>query len=70
MRVVIIEVTGEPVEGDIAIHVNGNLDPREVADVRGDEVWLWLGISRIGPFPKSNYTYTRKVWEPIEGEQA
>lgn len=38
------------------------LDPREVARVEGDQVWLYLlGDEPYGPFPLDNYVLTRKA---------
>lgn len=56
----IIDVT-EPQPGDWADHVSGDLDPREVARVEGDSVWLLIFGNEIGPFPRDNYTYIREA---------
>lgn len=47
--------------GDIADHISGELDPREV--VRTDDNFVYLDIfgETYGPFPKSNYTFTRMI---------
>lgn len=49
--------------GDWALHNNGELDAREVARVDGDDVWLEVHGSNIGPLPLKNYTYSREVKE-------
>lgn len=49
--------------GDLADHVDRKLDPRRVTKVEGDRVWLWFIVSDGGPFPLTNYTYTRDVSE-------
>ena len=47
--------------GDSADHISGQLDPREV--VRTDDNFVYLDIlgQTCGPFPKSNYTFTRMI---------
>lgn len=47
--------------GDIATHRSGELDPRRVAMVEGEEVWLEFTVSALGPFPKRNYRFKRVV---------
>ena len=48
--------------GDIATHVEGNLDSREVTQVdENGGVWLWLLTREAGPFPIENYTFKRRV---------
>lgn len=47
--------------GDWADHVSRGLDPRQVTRVNGGSVWLQLGTGEMGPFPLTNYTYTREV---------
>lgn len=38
-----------------------DLDPREVAKIEGDKLWLWLFTDKpAGPFPIDNYMITRK----------
>lgn len=49
-----------PRKGDLASHVSGELDSREVTRVEGEQVWLWILVSEAGPFPVENYTYKRK----------
>ena len=49
--------------GDIATHIDGHLDPREVAriDHEKQEVWLYLLTDEpAGPFPLRNYRYSRR----------
>lgn len=37
------------------------LDPREVAKIEGDRLWLWaFSDTPIGPFPLDNYVVYRK----------
>lgn len=47
--------------GDIATHRSGELDPRRVAWVGSEEVWLDFTVTTMGPFPKRNYRYKRVV---------
>ena len=47
--------------GDSADHVSGELDPREVVRVDGSYVYLNILGQTCGPFPKSNYTFTRTI---------
>lgn len=58
-------ITVDPWEvraGDIATHVDGNLDSREVTRVDEDGgLYLWLLTREAGPFPMENYTYRRRV---------
>ena len=55
-----------PQVGDIADHKTRGLDPREVARVSEDGKRVWLNFfgGEGGPYPASNYTFTR----PIEDE--
>lgn len=49
-----------PRPGDRADHKSGELDPREVARVDGDRIWLYLLTDEpSGPFDAVNYTFTR-----------
>jgi hypothetical protein len=51
-----------PQPGDLADHRSRELDPREVARVDGDMIWLYLmGPNEHGPFPAENYTFKRRV---------
>lgn len=51
-----------PQPGDIADHRSRELDPREVARVEGDQIWLHLVTDEpSGPFPAANYTYQRET---------
>jgi hypothetical protein len=65
-------VKGEPAVGDIADHTSGKLDPRKVARVEGDQVWLALAPAEresvIGPFPAGNYTFERKELQQLSEE--
>ena len=47
--------------GDMADHVSGGLDPREVVRVDGSYVYLDILGQTCGPFPKDNYTFTRMI---------
>ena len=47
--------------GDLADHVSGELDPREVVRVDGSYVYLDILGQTCGPFPKENYTFTRMI---------
>lgn len=47
--------------GDLADHVSGELDPREVVRVDGNYVYLDILGQTCGPFPKDNYTFTRMI---------
>lgn len=47
--------------GDLADHVSGVLDPREVVRVDGSYVYLDILGQTCGPFPKDNYTFTRMI---------
>ena len=48
--------------GDLALHVNGQLDAREVVAVNGAKsVVLDIMGKLAGPLPKKNYTYRRRV---------
>lgn len=49
-----------PRSGDWADHVSGELDPREVTRVRGDQIWLRIG-GESGPYPAANYTFKRDM---------
>lgn len=51
--------------GDIAEHINGQLDPREVVAIDDQLVWL-RGVtdSPMGPFPRTNYHFFR--YRPVE----
>ena len=55
--------TADPQPGDLATHVDGQLDSRPVAkiDQAADLVWLNILGKDAGPFPASNYTYQRWV---------
>jgi hypothetical protein len=57
------DVEGPPLVGDSAWHKDGVLDPRPVARVEGDQIWIELpGDGQpIGPLPAENYTYSRRV---------
>jgi hypothetical protein len=50
----------EPRPGDWALHRNNQLDAREVARVEGRYVWIFIGASKAGPYPRENYTFSRK----------
>lgn len=51
-----------PQPGDVADHRTRDLDPRTVARVEGDQVWLYLVTNEpSGPFPAANYTYKRET---------
>lgn len=53
------EVPDAEVEvGDQAYHYTG-LDPRRVAKVTEEEVWLDIGTLTSGPFQKSSYRFVR-----------
>lgn len=49
--------------GDWALHYSGDLDPREVVKVDPieDRVWLYILTGPAGPYPATNYEYSRKV---------
>ena len=47
--------------GDLADHISGELDPREVVRVDGRYVYLDIFGQTYGPFPKENYTFTRMI---------
>lgn len=63
-----INVKPEDVQpGDLATHVDGNLDTRKVAKVSREEkgypvIWLafWAGYEG-GPYLLENYTFQRRV---------
>jgi hypothetical protein len=55
------EVRGEPRPGDSALHRSNQLDARPVARVEGPLVWIFIGDTEAGPYPKKNYTYSRKA---------
>lgn len=48
--------------GDLVQPWGRELDPREVAKVEGDQIWLYL-LTNIpaGPFPLDNYEVVRKA---------
>lgn len=55
-------VTIEEVQpGDLALHTSNQLDAREVSRIDGDQVWIFIGESNIGPLPAENYTYSRRT---------
>lgn len=58
MKIINVE---SPEPGDMADHKFRDLDPRPVAKVEGDQVWLQIGESIAGPVPVSNYSYTRVI---------
>jgi hypothetical protein len=47
--------------GDLALHKDNQLDAREVARVDGDSIWIWIGRDPFGPYPRENYTYSRRT---------
>ena len=47
--------------GDLADHISGELDPREVVRVDGRYVYLDIFGQTYGPFPKESYTFTRMI---------
>ena len=51
-----------PQVGDSATHVDGHLDPRRVAIVHEDKIWLDLMGTEHGPLPIDQYTYRRRVF--------
>lgn len=56
------DTTEDPQPGDLAWHLNGLLDPRFVTRFSEDKSQLWLDILGVesGPFPTSNYHFTRR----------
>lgn len=62
MRTAILHVQPADVRpGDIADHVSGSLDPREVSRVDAHNIWLRLDGGDFGPCPKLNYTFIRRT---------
>lgn len=51
-----------PRPGDWAYH-KGGLDPRQVTEVKGSDIWLFILTGTHGPFPKKNYVFKREVKE-------
>jgi hypothetical protein len=49
----------KPKPGDWALHKCNTLDAREVARVEGRYVWIFIGASKAGPYPRENYTFSR-----------
>lgn len=48
--------------GDWVEPWNHSLDPREVAKIEGDQLWLFILTDKPqGPFPIDNYIVTRKA---------
>lgn len=47
--------------GDWADHRSRTLDPRQVTQIEGGQVWLDLLLGPSGPYPARNYTYERGV---------
>lgn len=60
--------TIEAREGDSASHLFLQLDPRVVTKVdhAKGHVFLYLPVGEAGPFPLSNYSYQRWVWDDEE----
>ncbi|HEY8881961.1 MAG TPA: hypothetical protein VIM47_01025 [Dermatophilaceae bacterium] len=54
-------VRGEPKPGDQALHKSNQLDSRPVARVEGRLVWILIGDTEAGPYPRENYTYHRTL---------
>ena len=54
-------VRGEPKPGDHALHKSNQLDSRPVARVEGRLVWILIGDTEAGPYPRENYTYHRTL---------
>ncbi len=57
-----LDAHGEPFQvGDRALHINGQLDDRQVTWVGDGQIKLWLIGAEAGPFPSANYERLPKV---------
>lgn len=55
------ETVRDPQPGDLATHVDGHLDSREVTKVTEEGIWIHLFTQDTGPLPVENYTFERVV---------